>query len=310
MGSMTDALDTPRRFKGWKWIRKWQETITFSRLMQADDLPGRRQTRLLAVGPVRRPVFVLGSPRSGTTYLGTLLSAIPGASYYFEPPILKYYARLVYQGEVSTRRARRLYSWVFRVLRLVAPGRGLRVIEKNPNHTWIAETLATFFPDARFVMIIRDGRDTALSLLEKPWHREDSVGSGRFEPGGYPYGPYPHFYIERDRCDEYSSTDDITRCAWVWRRHTEELLRLQKSLPPGSWHLLRYEELLTNPDRTLDELLSFLEADTPESRLAVNEAAATGHRGSIGRWRKQLSDADVEKVNREAGTLLRRLEYE
>jgi hypothetical protein len=307
---MSDALDTPRRFTRRKWLRKWQETITFSRLMQPDDLPGRRRTRLLALGPVRRPVFVLGSPRSGTTYLGTLLSAIPGASYYFEPPILKYYARLIYEGEVPTRRARLLYSSVFRVLRLVAPGRGLRVIEKNPNHTWIAETLATFFPDARFVMIVRNGRDTALSLLEKPWHRRDSAGSGRFEPGGYPYGPYPHFYIERNRRQEYSAADDITRCAWVWRRHTEELLRLQESLPPGTWHVLRYEELLKNPDRTLHELLSFLEADTPESRIAVNEVAASGHRDSIGRWRKQLTAADVEQVDREAGSLLRRLGYE
>lgn len=307
---MADATGTPRHFKGWKWIRKWQETITFSRLMQPDDLRGRRRTRLLALGPIHCPVFVLGSPRSGTTYLGTLLSAIPGVSYFFEPPILKYYARQVYEGEVSPGKARRFYPWVFRILRVVAPGRGPRVIEKNPNHTWIAETLATVFPEARFVMIIRDGRDTALSLLEKPWHREDSVDSGRFEPGGYPYGPYPHFYIEHDRHDEYLATDDLTRCAWVWRRHTEEVMRLQESLPAGSWHALRYEELLMNPDETLHELLSFLGVDTPEARLAVSEVAATGHRASIGRWREQLTDDELERVEREAGALLSRLGYE
>lgn len=307
---MVDASGSPRRFEGWKWARKWQETVTFSRLMQLDKPPGRLRTRLLALGPVRRPVFVLGSPRSGTTYLGTLLSAVPGASYFFEPPILKYYSRLVYDGEVSTEEAGRFYRRVFRVLRLVAPGMGPRVIEKNPNHTWIAETLAKAFPDARFVMIIRDGRDAALSLLEKPWHRADSAGSGKFEPGGYAYGPQPHFYIEPDRRDEYAATDDLTRCAWVWRRHTDEVLRLQEALPVGSWHALRYEDLLSSPDETLGELLAFLEVDTPAARRAVSEVASTGHRASIGRWRKRLTDDDLERVDREAGPLLRRLGYE
>ena len=306
---MADAPGTPRRPSGWKLLRKWQETVTFSRLMQADGLPGRWHTRLGALGPVRRPVFVLGSPRSGTTYLGTLMGAIPGASYFFEPPMLKYYSRLVYEGEASTARTRRLYSWVFRVLRLTAPGRGRRVIEKNPNHTWIAEKLLEVFPDARFVMIVRDGRDTALSLFEKPWHRADSMGSGRREPGGYEYGPYPHFYIEPDRRDEYATTDDLTRCAWVWRRHTEEVVRLQEALPAGSWHVLRYEDLLTDTDETLHRMLSFLDVDTPETWRTVSEVAAGGHRASIGRFRDKLTDEQIETVERETGPLLRSLGY-
>lgn len=306
---MAEAARKPLRLEGWKLLRKWQETITFSRLMQPDDLPGRWQTRLRSLGPIRRPVFVLGSPRSGTTYLGTLMAAIPGASYFFEPPMLKYYSRLVYEGEVSTAKTRRLYSWVFRVLRLTAPGRGPRVIEKNPNHTWIAETLLEAFPDARFVMIIRDGRDTALSLFEKPWHRADSVGSGRREPGGYEYGPSPHFYIEPDRRDEYRTADDLTRCAWVWRRHTEEIVRLQEALPAGSWHTMRYEELLTDTEETLHRMLSFLEVDTPETWGSISEAAAAGHRASIGRFRDKLTDEQVETVERDAGALLRSLGY-
>lgn len=307
---MDSAAGAPRRFEGLRYLRKWQRTISFSRVEQQAHLPGRWLTRAGALGPVRRPVFVLGSPRSGTTYLGALLAAIPGVSYFFEPPILKYYARLVYDGEVPLARARRFYAWAFRVLRFVAPGRGLRVVEKNPNHTWIAETLLAVFPDAQFVMILRDGRDATLSLLAKPWHLDESAGSGRYEPGGYPYGPYPHFYIEPDRRDEYLEVDDLTRCAWIWRRHTEEMMRLQGALPPGCWHVLRYEDLLMEPEPTLAELLTFLGADSPEARRLVAETARSGHRSSIGKWRDQLDRAAVDRVTREAGPLLRQLRYD
>src|SRR5690606_6775446 len=135
------------------------------------------RTRLAALGTIRRPVFILGCPRSGTTYLGNVLEAMPEASYYFDPAILKYYTRLIYEKEASIERSRLLWQPCLRSLQLTAPGTGPRIVEKNPIHLCVADVLCEIFPDAQFIIISRDGRDTALSLLQKPWHLAKSAES-------------------------------------------------------------------------------------------------------------------------------------
>jgi hypothetical protein len=242
--------------------------------------------------------------------MGEVLEALPTASYYFEPPAMKYYSRLVYERKVSFAQARRFYHRGFQALLLASPGKGPRIIEKNPTHTWIAEALYQMFPDALFVVISRDGRDTALSLVEKPWHLRESMATGKREPGEYLYGPYPHFYIEPERAAEYTATSDLHRCIWIWRRFTEEVQRLRSALPEAAQCHFRYEEFVLDQEASVDRLLSFLGETDPKSRRCVLEAAARGHGGSIGRWKKKLRGEQLEIIDREAGRLMRELGYE
>lgn len=297
--------------RGRAYWAKWGGTMRQAR--RTVDRPAsptaRLRTRLRSLAPIRRPVFVLGCPRSGTTYLGSLLAALPGTTYFYEPPSLKHFARAVHDRTASEAAIRRTYRWGLHALLLAAPGSGPRVVEKNPTHTWAAESLLRAFPDASFVVITRDGRDTAVSLAEKPWHRGDSVGSGRREPGGYLYGPYAPFYIEPERADEFERTSDLHRCAWIWRRHQEEVERLRAELPGDVQHHLRYEDLVRDPKPALDALLDFLGEDDDESWAAVTAAADAGHASSVGRWQRVLTGDDLAVVNEEAGPLLRKLGY-
>ena len=264
---------------------------------------------MAAFGALEKPVFILGCPRSGTTYLGNILEMMPGASYYFEPPILKYYARPVYEGRVSPSRSRRFYRSCCRSLLFVAPGTGPRVVEKNPNHTWVAEALYHAFPDARFIIISRDGRDTALSLSQKPWHLKESVATGKREPGGYLYGPFPHFYIEEHRRDEYLHTSDMHRCAWIWRRHAEQIAHLRQALPADCQFHISYESLILQPEKTLGFILEFIGENDERTRKKVFAAAREGHTFSLGRWRKGLKPSDLQIIQREAGEMLERSDY-
>lgn len=304
-------VEVVRTLTGVRYWLKWRRTLQQVRRRRnaADDFRQRTRTRLLALGPIRRPVFILGCPRSGTTFLGEVLSALPSATYFFEPQAMKYYSRLVYEKKVTLAQARRVYRWGFRALLLASPGSGPRIIEKNPTHTWIGQELHQIFPDASFVVISRDGRDTALSLLQKPWHRRDALAQFRREPGEYIYGPYPHFYIEADRGEEFTQTSDLRRCIWIWRRFTEEIERLRTVLPSAAQFHLRYEELIRQPETVLTALLAFLGESDGDSRSRVMRAAAAGHESSIGRWKTALTAEDLQTVDHEAGSLLRRLGY-
>lgn len=291
--------------------RLWYESIKQQARLISQNSPditsSPMSTRLAAMRPITNPVFILGCPRSGTTYLGTLMAELRDSTYIYEPQILKYYVRLIRQGMVSNRHAAALYRLGLRSLVMAGPGHGHRPIEKNPNHVFAVDHLRSVFPKARFVVITRDGRDVAVSLNEKPWHRADATGTGR-EPAGYLNGPFPHFYIEPERADEYRKTSDIHRCIWIWRQHQEEVERL-RSRSDLAQHHIRYEDLVLRPTKTVDDLCDFLTV-SDESRKAVHGRAKSGRSSSVGRWQDVLGLADQDVIEREAGNLLRQLKYD
>lgn len=294
-------------FRGVRFYRYWWSTLKLARKNVATDcgsMTGNEIRRRTLMSGVENPVFILGCPRSGTTYLGRMLAELPSVSYYFEPPILKYYSRLVYEGSVTVKQATKFYRQACRSLMLFAPGRGSRFIEKNPKHTWVAEALYHAFPDAQFVVISRDGRDVAASLREKPWHLAESASTVRREPGGYRYGPFAHFYIESDRSDEYHNTTDLHRCIWIWRRYAEEIRRLGDVVPNRSQLHLRYEDLVLESDTTISRLAEFIGESDSDSIDRLHKFSRTGKTTSVGRWKNTFSAADLATIEREAGELL------
>ncbi|MEE3918982.1 sulfotransferase [Micromonospora sp. BRA006-A] len=58
---------------------------------------------------MERPIFILGAPRSGTTFLGSCVGALPDVSYHFEPRLTKAVARCVYEGSWTPQRAARYF---------------------------------------------------------------------------------------------------------------------------------------------------------------------------------------------------------
>jgi len=258
---------------------------------------------------LERPVFLVGAPRSGTTFLGSCLAALPEISYHFEPVATKAAARYVFEGRWDDARAGRFYRRVFGWLMRIHLDGDLIFAEKTPRNTFLVPFLHQCFPDARFIHIIRDGRDAALSLAKRPWLQAAQRDSPRREPGGYPYGPYARFWVEPARIREFETTSDIHRCIWSWRRHTEAGLAGVSQLPPEQHHELRYESLAARPADEARRLLDFLGITHAASCTAFDGAVATVSADSVGRWRRELSPEQLEDIEREAGVLLQRLGY-
>jgi len=298
---------------GWRTLPRWlRVTKRLDRsLYQARSRPTSLRRVLRGACPdLRRPVFVVGAPRSGTSFLGDAIGVLPEVSYHYEPPITKAAARYVYDGLWSHKRARFFYRRVYAWLMRAHLDGDLRFCEKTPQNCFIMPFLDTAFDDARFVHIIRDGRDAALSYSKKPWLQSASKGSGKRESGGYLIGPTPRFWVEPRRRAEFEATTDLHRCAWAWRRFTEAALGDGLNLDEEKYFQVRYEKLVDDPRGIGDRLLDFLEVTAPDSRAAFHAALAEARPDSVGRWRGQLRDDDLELLQREAGSLLRTLGYE
>jgi hypothetical protein len=144
--------------------------------------------------------------------------------------------------------ARRLLRAVLE--RAAAHGTGRVVVEHSPANGRVADRLARLVPEARFLAVVRDGRDVAASVATK-----------RFGP------------------------DDPLDALWFWAdRHREITMRL-RTLPADRTLTVDLLDLVTaESDAALDRLLEFIGVgEDPYARAFLNDAMGP-EAASVGRW--------------------------
>lgn len=274
------------------------------RLVGRNPLP--RSWRRL-VPDLRRPVFIIGAPRTGTTFLGSRIGRLSEFSYHFEPRLTKAAVALIHDGTWSNAGAARVFKANYRLLQGAALQGGSRFAEKNPENCFVVPFLGAAFPTATFVHIVRDGRDAAVSLAAKPWLAAGSAGSGLRGRGDQEWGPYPRFWVEPERRTEFRAVSDLERAAWCWRRFTNAALEGLGTLPDERVLQVRYEEVVTAPEVAAEQLADFLLVDRA-GRDQLRAAMSAADPASIGRWRR-LDAGQLAAVTGQTGPVLRRLGY-
>ncbi len=294
----------------------WLRMVRLGALGLVSDVRERRREPALRKRPsshaldprLHRPVFIIGAPRSGTTFLGSCIGRLPEVSYHLEPRLTKAAARCVYDGSWSERRSAAVFKLSYSALLLAALDGGRRFAEKNPENGFVVPFLAAAFPTAQFVHIIRDGRDAAVSHAEQPWLAAASAGTARRGRGGQLWGPYPRWWVEPERSQEFTQVSDLVRSAWCWRRFTTAALAGLAGLPASRILELRYEALVRDPAAAAELLAGFLDT-SPAGLQALRAGLAEARTGSVGRWRAALAEREVADVEAEIGPLLSRLGY-
>ena len=242
-----------------------------------------------------RLVFVVGSPRSGTTFLGGALGAQPGWVDLGEVPLLKAAVPdlVALAPEEQGLEVRRILERV----RRLAFVRRLRAVEQNPETTYVLAGAFHAYPQARAVHAVRDGRDVVCSLLERGWFRD---GRGGTDDARQLYGAYARFWVEPERREEFERVSEARRAAWAWRRYVTAARAAGRRVVE-----VRYERLVGDPDGEAERLADELDGDTD----ALRRAFAGVHARSVGRWRRDLTREQLADVEAEAGDLLAELDY-
>jgi glycosyltransferase involved in cell wall biosynthesis len=173
------------------------------------------------------PIFVLGQVKSGTTAIAAMLAERTGSTVTLDVPALfgpKFLP--VATGEVSLRE-------------LAAANRVdfSRDIIKQASLTWIYPQARAAFPEARFVMIVRDPRENVRSILNRLDLPGDRTELTPEQMESVP-GPWRWFLqVPRELGVEADSYTDLLAAGWkaaaeVYLAHPEQM------------HLVKYEDFL------------------------------------------------------------------
>ena len=253
----------------------------------------RRRRRL---GSEERLVFVVGSPRSGTTFTGRSLGSLPGFVDLDEvQPWKAAIPELLHEPEEVV--AARLRGILERV-RLLGLARGLRGVEQTPETSFVLGAALRAYPEAVAVHVVRDARDVVTSLLERGWLSAERQGA---DDARLAFGPYARFWVEPGREAEFEQVSDARRAAWAWRRYVTAA-----AAAPERTVELRYERLVADPRGAAEPVAERLGVAVEP----VADAFAAVHDRSAGRWRRDLTAEQLADVEDEAGEALERLGYE
>ena len=232
-----------------------------------------------------RPVFVIGTGRSGTHWLGYSLGAHPEVCATIETqPMFDLSTRMALNPELETTLFAKLvkaYKW-----QLFKSAPGLYLDKTHPN-IWIAEKLKEAFPQALFIGIERNPFATVSSMKN---HKGVSAWHARWKEF-----PIPNRFlgISTELAKTYESIPFAAQCALRWVAHHERLLELGNTLG-DSLLVIRYESFMLNTAEVIDELKQFLGLQQPIPVPEVKE-------DSMDKWKSDLSEIEVQQIEEIVG---------
>jgi hypothetical protein len=274
---------------------------------------------------MKRPVFVVGCPRSGTTLLYSLLVAAGGFAFYrketfffdvvrrfpafstaaarerFIESFLQGYLGKVPGLEVEplVRRAaatsRTPQEFLPRLMNAITESQGMaRWLEGTPAHVLYMQEIVEAVPDALFVHVIRDGRDVAISTDKQGW---------------VPTLPW-----------DAARRLGVSALFWEWM---VERGRAYGRSHPANYLELRFEDLMADPPGALARVGAFIDHDLDWDRIQQNPVHAMfkpntsfreerGHPdfNPVGRWKDKCSPDDLRLCEALVRPLLGELGYQ
>lgn len=252
-------------------------------------------------------LFIVGRGRSGTSLLQTILNTHPQISVAPESQFIMFLRRRYQNTDWSESKIEkfsrdlwleeRMENWhlepevlkqellkhnenaefatlckeVYYQYGLSKQKEHLKVVgDKNPHYALYLKHLINLYPNARFVHIVRDPRDTILSYKAVNF-----------------------------------DADHTSTLANRWNIYNKAILKFSRNMPE-KFHFLRFEDLLANPEETLTKLCGFLGVEYDPEMLNFYKKEQdweAGFRKNLKnpldpkkafRWKQDMSPANIQ----------------
>jgi Sulfotransferase family len=288
----------------------------------------REQQRLGADGhSLDSPIFIVGCPRSGTSFLYHLLLSAGGfAEFHTQMNVFDVLEPIYGDLGRAAKREAATKNWLaskaFDVSGLKAEeiereiasrcqgaSDFLRIImeavaQKQNVGRWVDSTptnvphmlrIAHDFPAAKFVHIIRDPRDVVLSLDKRGWTR-----------------PLP-----------WDRSRSLLAAGVYWEWIVRLARRYGAVLGPRRYQEVRYESLVNDQPKALNDLGEFLDHDLDYDRIqnskvgsvknpltSFKEDLGKGEFMPVGRWRTKFPPDQLKQFEALVGKYMNELDYQ
>jgi hypothetical protein len=240
-------------------------------------------------GSVQKPVFILGTGRSGTTILGKLLGIHKQMSFLNEPKLIWHYAirNEDLAGSYSAEPGKLRFDEtdfedevLYKLNKIYSAYRFLTgsnfIVDKYPELIFRIKYVKKIFPDAKFILIIRNGIQTSYSI--KNWNtkfakfrngnKEDWWGLNDRKWKILLEEAINNPIFENDHAALNKISKDEEKGAVEWILTMNEALRYMND---PNFIVVRFEELITDYRSNLDRITKFINIRLDER---VNEYAS------------------------------------
>jgi len=168
---------------------------------------------------------------------------------------------------------------VHAVFSCVAKGQNKhRIGNKFPGYWRHLDLLDTLFPSkSKYLCIVRDGRDVALSAMRTRWGERNAYTSAK-----------------------------------EWADCVSTIIDFRARIGQDRVLLIRYEDLLTDPEMTVSQISEFLsvELTDEERRGAIEEALQSASKHALYKWRSSMSRRDRIRFEAAAAAQLSLMSYD
>lgn len=250
----------------------------------------RRQVRYWCQSRIRRvsidapPTFIVACGHSGTSLLLAILGtharmfAVPFESNMAASGDKERFEQLAKQFDKSTITAGK-FRW----------------IEKTPTHIYCIENILSWCPDARILLIVRDGRDVACSIRDRTGSLEDGIKRWVTDnQAAQPFWHLPNVHVLKYE-DIIGNFESTIRSAveFLDEEYDENLQNYHRI--PRKW----YSGKIKKPES------AFGDNHADYRNWQINQPLFDGR----GKWQEKLSSDELAMVEDVAGELLLEFGY-
>lgn len=258
-----------------------------------------------------QPILIIGAPRSGTNALRDALCSLPafhtwpcdelnplwrtGNSNHPDDELTRAHARPEVRSRISRAFERRDRCDPTALL-----------VEKTCANTLRLPFVDAVFPHARYIEIVRDGRDAASSAAER-WGSSFELGytlkklrfvppsdlvkvgatqlRNKFGPSRIESATVKSWGPRWNGVDEFLAGKPTIEqvCAEQWAQCVSRSRDFSAQIAPARWLTVRYEDFVSTPSAVLSEIADELRVTGQDE--AIETASRGIHARSVGRWR-------------------------
>ncbi|AEI14046.1 sulfotransferase [Flexistipes sinusarabici DSM 4947] len=229
---------------------------------------------------MRKKIFIVGTGRSGTHWLGNILGASPEIKETKEKkPIFGW----VTNAALDYNKRKKLLPFILAYYRTVPAFTKEHFLDKSHPNIWLVEHLNKNVANAYFIGIIRNPHATVASML---LHK----GVLKWIENWDNYHiPNEFLGINHDNIIEYNKMPLEAKCTMRWIAHKKRLLEINKKLSQN-FLLLNYENFFTNMKEQLCSIEFFLELN---EKLPIPDIK----KDSKLKWKNNLTEKQIKIIN-------------